>query len=94
MYINKKTLSEAPNLFNNYYFDKENIFYIIECIHKLLYGNTNDITKLTLFMKKYNITINQIEDIIKLDKFNMNDVDKKNKKKLTVAIKKSIEKLL
>lgn len=94
MYINKKTLSETPNLFNNYYFDKENIFYIIECINKLLYGNTNDIMKLTLFMKKYNISINQIEDIIKLDKFNMNDVDKKNKKKLTVAIKKSIEKLL
>ena len=94
MYINKKLLSEVPNLFNNYYFDKENIFYIIECINKLLYGNGNDLNRLALFMKRYNITVHQIEEIIKLDKFNMNETDKKNKKRLTVAVKKNLEKFL
>ena len=94
MYINKKLLSEVPNLFNNYYFDKENIFYIIECINKLLYGNVNDLKRLALFMKRYNITVHQIEEIIKLDKFNMNETDKKNKKRLTVAVKKNLEKFL
>ena len=94
MYINKKLISESPNLFNNYYFEKDNLYFIVENINKLLYGNNNDLMKLANFMKKYNITLNDLEEIIKIDKLNLSETEKKNKKKLTMVIKKNLEKML
>ena len=94
MYINKKLISESPNLFNNYYFEKDNLYFIVENINKLLYGNNNDLMKLANFMKKYNITLSELEEIIKIDKLNLSETEKKNKKKLTMVIKKNLEKML
>jgi hypothetical protein len=81
-------------LFNNYYFEKDNLYFIVENINKLLYGNNNDLMKLANFMKKYNITLNDLEEIIKIDKLNLSETEKKNKKKLTMVIKKNLEKML
>ena len=65
--------------------DEEEVTSIIGLPRKL---NTNENTELILFMNKYNIDIDGLENLLKIEK--LNQINEKRKKKFTLKIKKEI----